>query len=146
MSNPTLDHLLTRRSVSANALSEPGPDESQLAQILTAAARVPDHKKLVPWRFVLFQGPAREDFGRVLAEACQAEEPAASAMRLQMEGITLIMIEHRLRELFQVTNRVMVLNFGEKVMEGSPEEVMSNEKVKEAYFGSQEAEEVMTYA
>lgn len=90
MSNPTLDHLLTRRSVSANALSEPGPDESQLAQILTAAARVPDHKKLVPWRFVLFQGPAREDFGRVLAEAWQAEEPAASAMRLQMEGMRFL--------------------------------------------------------
>jgi ABC-type branched-subunit amino acid transport system ATPase component len=38
--------------------------------------------------------------------------------RLQMDGITLIMIEHRLRELFQVANRVMVLNFGEKLVEG----------------------------
>ena len=66
--------------------------------------------------------------------------------RLQMDGITLIMIEHRLRELFRVTNRVMVLNFGEKLLEGTPDDVMSNEKVKEAYFGSQEVEEVMTYA
>ena len=66
--------------------------------------------------------------------------------RLQMDGITLIMIEHRLRELFQVANRVMVLNFGVKLVEGSAEEVMANEKVKEAYFGSQEVEEVMTYA
>ncbi len=66
--------------------------------------------------------------------------------RLQMEGITLVMIEHRLRELFQVANRVMVLNFGEKLMEGTAEEVMSDEKVKEAYFGSQEVEEVMRYA
>jgi branched-chain amino acid transport system ATP-binding protein len=66
--------------------------------------------------------------------------------RLQMEGITLIMIEHRLRELFRVTNRVMVLNFGEKLIEGTAEEVMTNEKVKEAYFGSEEIEEVMTYA
>ena len=40
--------------------------------------------------------------------------------RLQMDGITLIMIEHRLRELFRVANRVMVLNFGEKLMEGTP--------------------------
>ncbi|MBW1818783.1 MAG: ABC transporter ATP-binding protein [Deltaproteobacteria bacterium] len=63
--------------------------------------------------------------------------------RLQMEGITLVMIEHRLRELFQVANRVMVLNFGEKLMEGTAEEVMSDEKVKEAYFGSQEVEEGM---
>ncbi len=66
--------------------------------------------------------------------------------RLQMDGITLVMIEHRLRELFQVADRVVVLNFGEKLMEGSPEEVMADDKVKEAYFGSEEVEEVMTYA
>jgi branched-chain amino acid transport system ATP-binding protein len=66
--------------------------------------------------------------------------------RLQMDGITLIMIEHRLRELFRVANRVMVLNFGEKIAEGSPDEVMANERVKEAYFGSEEVEEVMNHA
>jgi len=66
--------------------------------------------------------------------------------KLQMDGITLIMIEHRLRELFRVADRVLVLNFGEKLFEGTPEEVMANEKVKEAYFGSEEVEEVMTYA
>ncbi len=66
--------------------------------------------------------------------------------RLQMDGIALIMIEHRLRELFRVTNRVMVLNFGEKLMEGNPEEVMTDEKVKEAYFGSEDVEEVLNYA
>ncbi len=66
--------------------------------------------------------------------------------RLQMEGITLIMIEHRLRELFQVANRILVLNFGEKLIEGTAEEVMANEQVKEAYFGSEEVEEVMEHA
>jgi branched-chain amino acid transport system ATP-binding protein len=66
--------------------------------------------------------------------------------RLQMDGITLIMIEHRLRELFRVANRVMVLNFGEKLTEGTPEQVMADERVKVAYFGSEEVEEVMTYA
>lgn len=66
--------------------------------------------------------------------------------RLQMDGITLVMIEHRLRELFRVANRVMVLNFGVKLIEGTPEEVMADEKVKEAYFGSEDAEEVMSYA
>ena len=58
--------------------------------------------------------------------------------RLQMEGISLIMIEHRLRELFRVANRVMVLNFGLKLVEGDPEEVVRDERVKEAYFGSEE--------
>ena len=66
--------------------------------------------------------------------------------RLQIDGITLIMIEHRLRELFRVANRVMVLNFGEKLIEGSPGEVMADQKVKEAYFGSRKVEEVMTHA
>ena len=66
--------------------------------------------------------------------------------RLQMDGITLIMIEHRLRELFQVANRVMVLNFGEKLVEGRPEDVMADPRVREAYFGSEEVEEVMTHA
>jgi len=66
--------------------------------------------------------------------------------RLQMDGITVIMIEHRLRELFRVANRVLVMNFGEKLIEGTAEEVMANEKVKEAYFGSEDVEEVMTHA
>ncbi len=58
--------------------------------------------------------------------------------RLQMEGIALVMIEHRLRELFRVATRVMVLNFGEKLAEGIPEEVMADEEVKRAYLGSEE--------
>jgi len=63
--------------------------------------------------------------------------------RLQMDGITLVMIEHRLRELFRVADRVMVLNFGEKLMEGSAEEIMANEEVKRAYFGSENIEELV---
>jgi branched-chain amino acid transport system ATP-binding protein len=62
--------------------------------------------------------------------------------KLQMEGITLIMIEHRLRELFRLTNRVIVLNFGFKIAEGTSAEVMEHKEVKEAYFGS---EEVFSY-
>jgi len=55
--------------------------------------------------------------------------------KLQMGGITLIMIEHRLRELFRVAKRAMVLNFGEKLTEGVPEEIMEDENVKRAYLG-----------
>jgi len=56
------------------------------------------------------------------------------------------MIEHRLRELFRVANRIMVLNFGEKLTEGNSGEVMADERVKAAYFGSQKVEEVMKHA
>jgi len=57
--------------------------------------------------------------------------------RLRMEGITIMMIEHRLRELFRLTDRVVVLTFGQKIAEGSPDEVMSNQMVKEAYLGTE---------
>jgi branched-chain amino acid transport system ATP-binding protein len=57
--------------------------------------------------------------------------------KLQMSGITIVMIEHRLRELFRVTSRIMVLSFGEKLIEGHPEEVMEDERVREAYLGSE---------
>ena len=86
MTNPTLVHLLTRRSVSANSLGEPGPSPAEIEQILTAAARVPDHKKLVPWRFVLFEGEARKAFGQVLAEVCRKEEPDPGPFRLETEA------------------------------------------------------------
>lgn len=66
------DYLATRRSVSAAFLSDPGPDPATLADILTLAARVPDHGKLAPWRFIVFSGEGRERAGEVLAAAAQA--------------------------------------------------------------------------
>lgn len=85
-----IDLLLKRRSVVANNLGEPGPSETDLARILTAASRVPDHKKLAPWRFVLFQGEARAAFGKILAEICRAEEFKASAGRIETEAGRLL--------------------------------------------------------
>ncbi len=86
MGQDALELLLTRRSGKPAMLGEPGPTTEQLASMLTAAARVPDHKKLVPWRFILFQGESREKFGRVLLEACAEEEKEApSASRLEFE-------------------------------------------------------------
>ena len=57
--------------------------------------------------------------------------------KLREEGKTIIMIEHRLKELFRVADRVMVLNFGIKIADGSPREVMNGEEVKRAYLGSE---------
>ncbi len=65
---PVLDFLLTRRSRPAKTLVAPGPERATLEMLLTAAARVPDHGKLEPWRFIVLQGAA---LGRLadLAEA-----------------------------------------------------------------------------
>ena len=57
--------------------------------------------------------------------------------KLMAEGKTIIMIEHRLRELFRITNRVIVLNFGQKIAGGAPKEVMESDEVKKAYLGSE---------
>lgn len=80
-----LEHLETRRSVPANALAEPGPDGETLATILRIAARVPDHKKLAPWRFIVLQGEARAHFGTRLAEIWARREPEASDIKLETE-------------------------------------------------------------
>jgi ABC-type branched-subunit amino acid transport system ATPase component len=57
--------------------------------------------------------------------------------KLRQEGKTIIMIEHRLRELFRITNRVIVLNFGRKIADGAPREVMESDAVKKAYLGTE---------
>jgi nitroreductase len=69
----TLDLLLTRRSGSAKAMGEPGPGKAQLAQILQAGARAPDHGKLFPWRFIVFEGDARQRAGDIIATAAKAD-------------------------------------------------------------------------
>ncbi len=59
--------LASRRSASPKAMGEPGPTPEQLSEILKAAVRVPDHGKLTPWRFILFEGTARAKFGDAMA-------------------------------------------------------------------------------
>lgn len=57
--------------------------------------------------------------------------------KFNREGLTIIMAEHRLRELFRVANRVIMLNFGEKIADGPPREVMNKEEAKQAYLGTE---------
>ena len=68
-----IDLLLTRRSGSAKAMGKPGPDKKQLAQILKAGARAPDHGKLFPWRSIVFEGDARARAGDIIAAAAKAD-------------------------------------------------------------------------
>ena len=70
-----IDLLLARRSVAPKDLCEPSPSAEQLEQILRCAHRVPDHGKLGPWRFVVFEGEARADFGNRLGEIYQGDFP-----------------------------------------------------------------------
>lgn len=84
--NPeTVGLLRLRRSTTADCLGEPGPDEETLKSILTIAARAPDHRRVTPFRFILFRGDARARFGAVLEAAYQANEPDAEAKRIAYE-------------------------------------------------------------
>ena len=73
----SLDVLNQRRSVPSRQLGEPGPNEQQLQQLLSAAIRVPDHGKLVPWRLLLVRGDARAQLGAALAAIHLRNEPDA---------------------------------------------------------------------
>src|SRR5262249_10181350 len=78
----SLSLLATRRSASAKAMREPGPSRDQLDQILEIAVRVPDHGKLTPWRFIIFEGDARASFGRILERRWQELHPNHGAESL----------------------------------------------------------------
>jgi nitroreductase len=72
-----LDFLLTRRSRPAKMLRAPGPDRPTMMRLLTAAARVPDHGKLEPWRFIVLERRALDRLAEVCGEcgAALGEEP-----------------------------------------------------------------------
>ena len=84
-----IDFLRTRRSNLAKSMAGPGPDAQTRDKILEIAARVPDHRKLTPWRFVVFEGQARTDLGQHIAAAFMAANPAAPADRAIFEGARL---------------------------------------------------------
>jgi nitroreductase len=81
----TLDLLLSRRSGSAKAMIGPGPTDDQVKTLLACAARVPDHGKLAPWRFIVFREEARARVGSVLEDAMRKADPAAGPERLAQE-------------------------------------------------------------
>ena len=72
-SNPAvMDFLLNRRSRPAKTLQGPAPSKEELAPILTAAARTPDHGKLEPWRFIVIEGTAMDRLAELARERGEA--------------------------------------------------------------------------
>lgn len=57
--------------------------------------------------------------------------------KFNREGLTIVMAEHRLKELFRVAKRVIVLNFGKKIADGSPKVAMETDEVQKAYLGTE---------
>ena len=80
-----LQLLKTRRSVKPIELLAPGPSPAEIETLLTIASRVPDHGKLTPWRFILFEGEARGVAGEKIAEVFRANNPQATADQIEFE-------------------------------------------------------------
>src|SRR5216684_3729023 len=80
-----LDLLKTRRSIKPIELAGPGPAAAEIETLLTIAARVPDHGKLAPWRFIIFEGEARLAAGAAIAAAFRAKYPDAKAEQIEAE-------------------------------------------------------------
>ena len=84
MTSPILEYLLSRNSAPIPDLKEPGPSDDEIATMMRAASRVPDHGRLEPWRFILYRGDARIEIGKKLAAlAEQREGPLAEGRRNQ---------------------------------------------------------------
>jgi len=80
-----LELLKTRRSVKPIELVGPGPTEAEIETLLKIASRVPDHGKLAPWRFILFEGEARAAAGEAIASAFRANSPDATPDQIDFE-------------------------------------------------------------
>lgn len=80
-----LSFLKTRRSAKPRELVGPGPSEAELDEILTIAARTPDHGKLTPWRFVTVAADQRDAFAKLLRDALFEANPEATEPQRQKE-------------------------------------------------------------
>jgi nitroreductase len=80
-----LELLKTRRSVKPMELAGPAPSVQEIDSLLTIAARVPDHGKLAPWRFILFAGEARLAAGDKIAAVFRADHAEAASDQVEFE-------------------------------------------------------------
>src|SRR5579862_4039640 len=83
--NETIELLLRRRSLPPQGMTGPGPDPEEIETLLRIAARVPDHGKLAPWRFIIFEGAARDRASAIAAGILRADDPTVSPPLVEAE-------------------------------------------------------------
>ena len=108
------------------------------AELLATGLTLPDRKRLELAR-TLATGPKLLLLDEVMAGLTPTEVDALIQLlrELSERGITILLIEHVMRGVMALSNRVIVLNYGEKIAEGIPEEIVKNREVIEAYLGEE---------
>lgn len=80
-----LDFLENRRSNLVKLMDGPGPAREELDRMLAIAARVPDHRKLAPWRFIVIEGEARDKIGAHIGSKFKEDNPDLPEDRVEFE-------------------------------------------------------------
>lgn len=121
-SSSALQTLLTRRSVPALKLREPGPSAEQIEAAIAAALRAPDHNNLKPWRCVLIRGAARQRLSELLHTRMREREPATPPQKLEkvrnnpLAAPLVIAISARVRAADKVPELEQLLSCGAATM------------------------------
>jgi nitroreductase len=117
-----LETLLSRRSIPAQCLTEPGPDATQLAVALDVAMRAPDHGRMQAWRFKLIRGEAKARFSDILVAATLARDPATPQRQLDkirsraQHAPLVIAVSARFRDNPKVPEIEQILSVGAALM------------------------------
>ncbi len=112
-----LDLLKTRRSIKPIEMNGPGPTPAEVETLLTIASRVPDHGKLTPWRFIIFEGDARLKAGETIGSVFRANRPDATADQVEHEKRRLARAPLVIAVVSRATQHVKIPEW-EQIMSG----------------------------
>jgi len=128
-----------RDAVALDLLEEVGFERDSMVAYKSAGALPQGYLKRLELAKAIALGPELIILDELFSGLSLAEVAGIVPIieKLRIQGKTLIMIEHRLKELFRIADRIVVLNYGKKIAEGSASEVMESTEVKKAYLGTE---------
>ena len=112
------------------------------ADMLAGGLPIGERKRLEVAR-VLATGPKLLLLDEVMGglNPAESEEIIQLILDIRTRGLTQMVIEHDMKAIMRISDRIVVLNSGEKLAEGSPEEIVANQDVVDAYLGESHAED-----